>query len=133
MARRGQRNLGKERFWRRVLRQWQRSGLTIRDYCAAQGLSEPSFYFWRRAIQERKPQGACASRDSAGPVRRADAAGVRRGRSDGRPTFVPVSIVASAPALEVVGRDGCVIRVPVGFDAATLRQLLAVLAEVPPC
>jgi hypothetical protein len=133
MARRGQRDLGKQRFWRRVLREWQRSGLTIRDYCAAQGLSEPSFYAWRRAIQERKRQVARASRDGAGPVSRGNAAGVRRGPSDGQPTFVPVSIVASAPALEVVGRDGCVIRVPVGFDAATLRQLLAVLAEVPPC
>jgi hypothetical protein len=133
MARRGQRDLGKERFWRRRLRQWQRSGLTIRDYCAAQGLSEASFYAWRRAIQERMRPVARASRDGARPIGRGNAAGVRPGPSNGLPTFVPVRIVASAPALEVVGRAGCVIRVPVGFDAATLRQLLAVLAEVPPC
>jgi hypothetical protein len=46
---------------------------------------------------------------------------------------VPVSIAAAPPALEVVLRDGRTVRVPPDFDAATLRQLLAVLAEAPPC
>jgi hypothetical protein len=46
--------------------------------------------------------------------------------------FVPVT-VAATPVLEVVLGDGRVVRVPAGFDAATLRQLLMVLQEARPC
>jgi hypothetical protein len=54
-----------------------------------------------------------------------------------KPTFLSVQIVADAlpakaNALEVVLTDGRTVRVTPGFDAATLRQLLAVL-EGPPC
>jgi hypothetical protein len=54
MAGGGKRDRGKERFWRQVVRQWRRSGLTVRAFCGAQGLSEPSFYAWRRIIAERE-------------------------------------------------------------------------------
>jgi hypothetical protein len=57
--------------------------------------------------------------------------GERQGSSK-VPVFVPVRVVPAA-ALEVVLGDGRVVRVPAGFDAATLRQLFAVLAETPPC
>ena len=57
MARLGrQRDSGKERFWRRLLRQWRRSGLTVREFCDQQAVSEPSFYAWRRTIAERDQQ-----------------------------------------------------------------------------
>jgi hypothetical protein len=59
MLRQGQRDLDKERFWRRMLRQWQRSGLSIRAFCLEHNLAEPSFYAWRRlspnAIQHIRP------------------------------------------------------------------------------
>jgi hypothetical protein len=42
---------GKERFWRRVLAQWQASQpTTVRVFCVAQRISQPSFYWWRREI-----------------------------------------------------------------------------------
>jgi hypothetical protein len=48
--------------------------------------------------------------------------------------FVPLRVVESAPAaLEVVLARGRVVRVPRGFDADALRQLLAVLDEERPC
>ena len=34
----------KERFWRRHVEAWRNSGESVRAYCAAQMLSEPSFY-----------------------------------------------------------------------------------------
>jgi hypothetical protein len=43
-----------------------------------------------------------------------------------------VESIAAAAVLEVVVRGGQVIRVPTGFDAPTLAQLLAVL-EGQPC
>ena len=106
--RRGERDRGKERFWRRMLRRWRDSGRSVRDFCAEHGLSEPSFYGWRRTLDERDREA---------------------------PAFVPVTVACApaAPALEVVVGSGRVIRVPAGFDAATLRDLLAVLAEAPAC
>ncbi len=37
----------------RWIGQWQHSGLTIRAFCERHHLSQPSFYAWRRAIQQR--------------------------------------------------------------------------------
>ena len=123
------RDPAKERSWRRLLGQWQRSGQTARDFCAAHGLSEPSFYAWRREIARRDQEG---KRRTPTPTR-ASAAG--RSASQTLPTFVPVRLaaaVATACALEVVVASGRVLRVRPGFDVDVLRQLLAVLEE-PSC
>jgi transposase-like protein len=125
MPRRGERDQHKERFWRRLIGQWRRSGLTARDFCAERGVSEPSFYAWRRTIRQRDQQGRRQPR-------RNDA-----GRTGTKPVFVPVQVVPAAPAavagaLELVLGQGRVVRVPPGFDAPTLRQLLTLLEE-PSC
>ncbi len=130
MAGRGKRDGGKERFWRRTLRQWRRSGLSVRAFCLQCGLTEPSFYAWRRIVAERDQESARVraepERDS---VRRAAPA------SDDAPAFVPVRVIEmpTQAAFEVVLERGRVVRVLRGFDATTLRQLLAVLEEDRPC
>jgi transposase-like protein len=104
-----------------MLRQWQGSGLSIRAFCRKHNLAEPSFYAWRRTLAERDP--------AARPVQQPTPS---RRREQGRvsPLFVPLRVTASASVLEVV-LGGRVVRVPAGFDPATLRQLLAVLEERP--
>ena len=103
------------------MKHWRRSGLTIRDFCSQHRLSEPSFYSWRRLLSERdreKTKPAVARRPGK------DAANTR-------PAFVPIRIVSAPPAtIEVLLGNGRVLRVPAGFDAATLRQLLAVMEEL---
>ena len=97
----------KEQFWRDMLLLWQSSGQTIRAFCHAQRLSEPSFYAWRRIIAQRERQ---------------------------QPAFVPVRVTPTPTTsipLELVLASGRVVRVPPGFDADTLRQLLAVLHNLP--
>ncbi len=47
------RDPGRERFWRGVLRRQARSELGVRAFCRDAGLSEPSFYAWRRTIRQR--------------------------------------------------------------------------------
>lgn len=97
----------KEQQWRDRLAAWRRSGLSVRAFCARHGLSQPSFYAWRREL---------AKRDAA------------------RPAFVPVHVLpepARQAALSVLLAGGRSIRVAPGFDVATLRQLLDVLEERP--
>jgi transposase-like protein len=86
MARRGEGDGDKERFWRRVVRQWRRSEGTIRDFCDEHGLAEQSFYFWRRTIAERDREA------SRRPGRK------RGSRAAGSPVFVPVHLASAAPA-----------------------------------
>lgn len=107
MAKGKQRDVRKEQQWRQWLRQWRASGLSVRAFCEERGLSEPSFYAWRRALAERDAEAA---------------------------VFVPVEVVEEEPsvtraALELVVGEQHIVRVRPGFDAATLRQLLAVLEE----
>jgi transposase-like protein len=132
MARRGGRDRGKEWQWRRVLRQWRRSGQSIRAYCLEHGLSEPSFYAWRRTVQERDRQAVHQPQRGRQHSREAIENRAGRGGSGGLPVFVPVT-VAAAPLFEVVLGDSRVVRVPTGFDLTSLRQLLAVLEEARPC
>jgi hypothetical protein len=123
MAGRGKRDGAKERFWRRTLRQWRRRGLSVRAFCAEHGLAEASFYAWRCIIARRDREG------SRVPDGHSDAA------ADDTPVFVPLRVidVSTQVALEVVLERGRVVRVLRGFDADTLRQLLAVLEEDRPC
>jgi ferric-dicitrate binding protein FerR (iron transport regulator) len=101
----------KEQQWRRCLQLWQHSGLTVREFCDRHRLAEGSFYAWRRHLQQRDAAAAA---------------------------FVSVHVVPDeqpqlASPLEVVVPGGRCVRVRNGFDPATLRRLLAVLEEAPPC
>ncbi len=114
---------GKERFWRGMMQHWRRSGLSVRDFCAEHGLAEPSFYAWRRTLTRRDQQAATTS------------AAHTQHASVIQPLFVPLHVVPTPAnaALELVLDQGVVVRVPAGFDAATLRQLLPLLKEVLSC
>jgi hypothetical protein len=113
MSTSNQRRSSKERVWRRLLRQWRRSGLSVRAFCAQHQLTPANFYAWRRTI---------ARRDAAVP-------------------FVPVRVVPDPPAataadgpgsgLELVV-GGHRVRIGPGFDAPTWQRLLALLEEGQP-
>jgi transposase len=99
----------KEQQWRRLIQLWKNSGLSVRAFCARHHVTQPSFYAWRRELQQR----------------------------DAATTFVQVQVVtddqpASATPIEILLAGGRSVRITPGFDPATLRQLLAVLQEVPP-
>lgn len=111
---RGHFDKSKERFWRRMLRQWQRSGMSVRAFCRTHELAEPSFYFWRSNLAERDRQRTEPAAEATG-------------------LFAPVRLVdhASSP-LEVLCRSGQVVRVNAAFDPAVLRAVVAALEE-PTC
>ena len=131
----GQRDQTKERHWRRMVRDWRRSGLSVREFCDWQALSEPSFYAWRREIALRDREAAQAPGGSALSFDRKPAR--KRAPATPRSAFVPVQVVADEPRgtpagerwLEVRLPSGAQLRVPAGFDRQTLIEVLAALEK----
>jgi hypothetical protein len=111
---RQQRDLKREQTWRRHLA----SGLTVRGYCVAHQLREPSFYFWRQEIAKRDRESAA--------------------RPNPAPAFVPVAVIdpTAAPRsdtpidIRLVG--GHRVRVRSGCDRRLLADVLAVLRQPVP-
>ena len=124
MARPEWRDRGKERYWKQVVRRWQRSGLGVRAFCAAEAVSEPSFYAWRRELARRDQQAAADVAPRFVPIQ-------VRSDIDVAPTVT--NVAATSPTIDVVLANGRRLCVPAGFDPAMLRQLLAVVEETPAC
>lgn len=109
------RDTGKEAFWRKMLKEQAGSGQNVRAFCRAHGLTEPSFYAWRRAIAERDgniPSGHART---------------------SHPAFVELRPKSAAPArvdvpLEIVAGDRRLL-IRAGCDRMLLREVLAVLTS----
>jgi hypothetical protein len=126
------RDSAKEKYWRRLLRQWRQSGTKGRDFCAEHGVSEASFYWWNRTIAKRD-QDATPKRTLGRSANQAEAPG--QCSHTAAPAFLKLAFDAGAtipPAIEVVVSERRLLRVRPGFDADLLRQLLRVLEE-PSC
>ena len=53
--------------WRERLDRWKRSGLTITAFCQREGVSQPSFYSWRKRLAViGRPKPASEGRPKTG-------------------------------------------------------------------
>jgi len=90
--------------WLERIAAQQRSGISVKQFCKEQGVSEYSFYTWRKRLQEK------------GPVRFALV-----DRSTRRQEWTAESV------LELVLATGERLRICPGVDLTTLRTVLHVL------
>ena len=126
MAKRSKKNGGsrseakrlREERWRRILSEQERSGLGHTAFCRRKKISQHAYFWWKRELrlrdQKRRRRVAKISVD--------------------RPSLVPVrvstaSVIATQTAFEVVLPGQRLVRVPVEFDAESLKRLLAVLED----
>lgn len=125
----------RRRCWSAVIADFHHSGLTHAEFCRRRHVSIHSFR--KRLYQLRSAQASQSSSAPSAPL-----PAVRTPAISANALFLPVHIrsqprssssqaVPSKPAatLELVLPDDRLIRVPVGFDPPTLRQLLAVLED----
>jgi hypothetical protein len=104
--------------WSERVRKWERSGLEIAEFARREGLKPTLLGWWRWNLQSTKP-GATAP--------------------TAEPRFLPVHVVASTPPrgpapIEIALPNGCIVRVPPGFDPATLERVIAIVgADEPLC
>lgn len=81
-----------------------RSGMSVKQFCKEQGLTEYSFYAWRKRLQERGPvRFALVERNTRQQERQAEG------------------------VLELVLGTGERLRIGAGVDSATLRTVLDIL------
>jgi len=97
-------------LWTERLARYSASTLSVAAFCAAEGVSPNSLFYWKRRLGT-DPTGAVA------PV-----------LSDGAARFVPVRIPAPGAAVEIVLPGGAVLRLSPGCDLSFVRSLLDTLA-----
>src|SRR5215831_2437702 len=91
-------------FWRELIAQQQQTGVPVRAVCQQYGVSEYSFYQWRKRLADQLPVKFALV-------------------ETGRATRV------HAEAVEVILTSGERLRITPGADAATLRLVLTILRE----
>jgi transposase len=97
------------------LARFSHSGLRPAEFCAAEGVSLPSFYSWKRRLnaEARSPDTGHNADPQPGP------------------RLLPVRLASAAAAVELVLPSGAVLRVPPGSDLAFVRALVAALGDEP--
>ncbi len=105
---------GKQERWLELIRRWQRSQTTIREFCERHQVSEASFFSWRRVLKQRGLLNQTPAHGDPAP-------------------FVKLTVAASESvgAVEVILGQR-VLRVRPGFDASMLLELVRLLEE-PAC
>lgn len=85
------------RAWAEWLGRFRRSGQTVARFCAAEGVSEPSFYVWKRT-----PAGSSA----------------------GAPAVVPIRLTPSPTGIELALPSGAVVRFPADIRPELLVDIV---------
>jgi transposase-like protein len=109
----------KQNRWLELLRRWQRSQTTVREFCLRHQVSEASFFSWRRVLSERGFLGDAMLSKTSTPA----------------PAFVKISTRHAEPTvspIELVLNQRRLLRVRPGFDADLLLELVRLLEE-PAC
>ena len=88
---------------------WERSGLTMREFCTREGVKPATFSWWRQELKRLAGQK----------------------RATGRIELVEIGRGATSAdtGFELALASGVRVRVPMRFEAEALKELLAVLAS----
>ena len=101
MFRRTARRSKPEPFWRGLIDRWKASGQSVAAFCAAHGVSQATFYAWRKRLAARTRSTARTA-----------------------PAFAAVRVVPDATA-EVILPTGLIVRVSIGTDPVAVARLIA--------
>ena len=115
----------RKRFWRDLIERQRTSGLNISGFCAESGISQNSFYVWKKRLLTTTQQGRVAM-----PRRK------HRRKKAVAKSLVPVRVIpdvshqpATAKAIEIAWPNGIALRVAPGYDSKTLREVFGLLSS----
>ena len=114
----------KAALWQRRFRRFLGSGLPVARFCAAEDVSEASFYYWQKKLGRLERGRAVGAEDDAA------GRGRRRAVKEDRRVFRPVTVVAG----DRLATGGIVIQMSGGtrieVDANHLDAIRAIVAEM---
>jgi transposase-like protein len=103
-------------FWQMVIETWQNSGMSVSKFCKDEGLSEGSFYNWRKRLAKGDKSEAAKQKEQSSSA------------------FIEVSMPPEKPGgLELVLTSGNTLRICLGADSTTLTNVLLALCEAGLC
>ena len=115
----------RKRFWRDLVGRQLTSGLNIARFCAEAGVSQNSFYVWKKRLQTTAQQGRAAM-----PRRK------HRRKKAAAKSLVPVRVIPdlshqrpTSQAIEIAWPNGIALRVAPGCDSQTLREVFGLLSS----
>ena len=112
-----------EQQWRDRLRRWRDSGQSVREFCWREGVSEPSFYQWRKRL--KRDHGRAANVGVFLPVEVVDSPGGAQSAG---------SASLAGMLMEVVLPGGVTVRAGAHVDESQWRGVLrAAVAETRGC
>lgn len=103
-------------FWEEIMREFERSGLRVKEFCNKKNLNFSRFKNWRYKIQQKQKD------------------------TNAKPEFIPVVINNQPPANKPtvvnhkfelrIASDGIHINIPCEFNAEALGNILAVVGGI---
>jgi transposase-like protein len=108
-------NKERRQFWQMVIETWQDSGMSVSKFCKAEGLSEGTFYNWRKRLSGRHSQ--------------------RNKQADSSSSaFIEVAMPkGDHAALELLLSSGNTLRISSTADNKTLSNVISVLCQAGLC
>ena len=108
-------NNERRQFWQMAIETWQDSGMSISKFCRIEGLSEGTFYNWRKKLNGRHSQPY--KQTARSPV-----------------AFIEVAMPKSNHAvLELLLSSGNTLRISSTADNKTLSNVISVLRQAGLC
>jgi len=102
-----------QQFWQMAIETWRSSGLSIRNFCKQEGLSEPAFYSWRKRLTKSQK----ADQEGSPPE-----------------PFIQVSLPKEkAGSFELAFASGHTLRISSDVDSQVLAGVLSALKQAKLC
>jgi transposase-like protein len=137
MAKQGERDPKRERFWRAALRRQEKSGLTAKEFCRREQLAETAYYYWRRELARRDREAGSRAERQRVRASAVPEAAMKKQPVASPPLFRELAILdgpssAADRGLEIMLPNGCRLRLSAAVDRRLLADVLQTL-ETPRC
>lgn len=111
---------------------WKDSGLTAKEFATEAGLKASALYYWSAQLSAAaRSDSACQDESSEQNVQFLRPRSVKPGKQTATPSphlvELPVATMASVPAMLELWIGDVRVRVPSGFDEATLTRVVRAL------
>lgn len=128
-------NSEQHQFWQMAIETFNASGLSVRQFCRKEGLSEASFYAWRKKLAGSDNTANKFGKESTNnhTAKEAESTETCNRNSQSSKDFIQVSLPQSSSAFELILVSGNKLRINSSADSKTLTSILTALKQAGLC